>query len=85
MEYVPKKNLYHIIKKSKGMNENDAFKYFIQTVAGIYFMHKHDLIHRDIKPENLLVNENTQKVKICDFGWTTQTDVERDSTGLDYE
>lgn len=52
-----------------------AFYYFIQTVAGIYFLHHNGFIHRDLKPENLLVSEN-QTVKICDFGWCVEEDAD---------
>ena len=41
-------------------------------------MHKHGFIHRDLKPENLLIDEQLI-VKICDFGWTVENSLERDS------
>jgi len=50
------------------LTEDEAFYFFIQTVAGIYFLHKHGFIHRDLKPENLVVGEG-EILKICDFGW----------------
>lgn len=28
-----------------------------------------NLIHRDLKPENLLLDQNSEKLAICDFGW----------------
>ena len=73
LEYVPQGNLFYIIKRQKMMNEDTAFYYFIQTVAGIYFLHKNGFIHRDIKPENLLVGDNNI-LKICDFGWCVEVD-----------
>ena len=66
-----------------GLPEYEAFFYFIQTVAGIYFLHKNGFVHRDLKPENLLLAENSV-IKICDFGWTFETDVETDSDGNVY-
>ncbi len=50
------------------MTEAEAFYYFIQTCAGMHFLHKNGLIHRDLKPENLLVNSQNI-LKLCDFGW----------------
>lgn len=84
MEYIPKRNLFLQIPKRKGLNEDRAFWFFIQTVAGVYFLHKHGFIHRDLKPENLLIDDN-HIIKICDFGWTVDNAIERDSEGYFYE
>ena len=77
MEYVTKSNLFVLIKKEGSFTEETAFYFFIQTVAGIYFLHKNGFIHRDLKPENLLVNEDNV-LKICDFGWTCESEIESD-------
>lgn len=68
MDYINSGTLFTIIKKSKGMDEKRAFKYFIQVTSAVFFLHEHNLIHRDLKPENLLVDEN-DNVRLCDFGW----------------
>lgn len=68
MDYSNSGTLFNLIKKSKGLDEKRAFKFFIQTVAAVHFLHENYLIHRDLKPENLLVDEN-ETVRLCDFGW----------------
>ena len=68
MDYAPGGNLFHFIRKTKGLNEDLSFNLFIQVVNAINFLHENDLIHRDIKPENILMFENNV-VKLCDFGW----------------
>lgn len=68
LEYAAKGNLFYSIRNKKSFTEDEAFYFFIQTVSGIYFLHKNGLIHRDIKPENLLIGEDNV-LKICDFGW----------------
>lgn len=68
LDYASKGNLYNVIRRSKGLDERTAFRYFIQTVAGVHFLHERGFIHRDIKPENLLIDEH-DCLKICDFGW----------------
>ena len=73
LEYAEKGSLFHLIRKKKYLKEAEAFYYFIQACAGIYFLHSNGLIHRDIKPENMLVGEN-HTLKICDFGWCAATD-----------
>ena len=61
-------SLFEYIRKNKCLSEETSFKYFIQVVNAIYFLHQNDLIHRDIKPENLLLYDNNI-IKLCDFGW----------------
>ena len=68
MEYAKGGNLFHFIRKTKGLSEDLSFSLFIQVVNAINFLHENDLIHRDIKPENILMFENNI-VKLCDFGW----------------
>ena len=71
LEYVEQGNLFYIIRKKGMLTEDEAFYFFIQTVAGIYFLHKNGFIHRDLKPENLLVGSDNV-LKICDFGWCVE-------------
>ena len=71
LEYASKGTLYDLIISNKGLNENIAFCYFLQTLNAIYFLHLHSIIHRDLKPENLLINENNI-IKLCDFGWSVK-------------
>jgi serine/threonine protein kinase len=73
LEYASKGNLFYLIRNKKTLTEDEAFYFFIQTCAGIYFLHKNGFIHRDIKPENLLLGEDNI-LKICDFGWCVHAD-----------
>ena len=73
MDYAKNGNLFHYIRKNKGLNEDIAFNFFIQIVNAINFLHSNDLIHRDIKPENILMFENNH-IKLCDFGWCVKLD-----------
>ncbi len=69
MEYAKNGNLYQLITQNKtGFSEIQAFRYFIQVINAVYFLHENQIIHRDIKPENLLIAENNT-IKLCDFGW----------------
>ena len=68
MEYAHKGNLYKFIQQKRGMDEDEAFHYFIQVASAIHFLHFNGFAHRDIKPENILLDKNGS-VKLCDFGW----------------
>ena len=67
MDYASNGNLNNIIKKSLGMDESSAFKYFIQVASAIYFLHENNIVHRDIQPENILLDE-FNNIKLCNFG-----------------
>ena len=51
----------------KPLDEHRARRYFSDLIAGLDYMHQHNVIHRDIKPENLLLTAGG-RVKIADFG-----------------
>ena len=69
LEYASKGTLFDYIRFKNGLNESNAFYYFIQAVNAIYFLHNNQIIHRDLKPENLLINHD-DILKLCDFGWS---------------
>ena len=80
MEYAQKGNLFDVIKKEKkGISEDKAYKYFIQIVNAVYYLHQHNIIHRDIKPENILITED-ETIKLCDFGWAKELTLENRKT-----
>ena len=68
LEFATRGTLFNLIKKKHYLSEDEAFFFFIQAWAGIYFIHSLGLIHRDIKPENMLLDKN-YCLKIWDFGW----------------
>ena len=42
--------------------------YFFQIARALNYIHSKHICHRDIKPQNILVDPNTNKVYLCDFG-----------------
>jgi len=68
MDWAYYGSLFEYIRKNKCLSEETSFKYFIQVVNAIYFLHKNDLIHRDIKPENILLFENNI-IKLNAYGY----------------
>jgi tRNA A-37 threonylcarbamoyl transferase component Bud32 len=41
---------------------------FSQMAATIKHIHAHNIMHRDIKPHNILLSDNYQIARLCDFG-----------------
>lgn len=69
-EYAPLGDLSGFVKAG-GLPEVQCKKITKQITSALEFLHSKKLVHRDIKLENILVFEqNMDKVKLCDFGWT---------------
>ena len=42
--------------------------YMYQLFRSLAYIHANGVCHRDIKPQNLLLNPETDILKLCDFG-----------------
>lgn len=71
LEYAANGNLFSYSRKRKKLDETEVRKLFLQVCEAIEYMHKKGLLHRDLKPENILLDESNN-VKLCDFGWSAQ-------------
>ena len=71
MEFLPD-NAYKVLKqynKTKELMPNLVIKlYAYQMMRSLAYIHALGICHRDIKPQNLLINQDTQVIKLCDFG-----------------
>ncbi|CAD8105742.1 unnamed protein product [Paramecium sonneborni] len=72
MEYSSPTNLEIFMKGRpfKRINEDEAKILFRQISDAVYYMHQQDICHRDLKFENLLIDYNTRKIKLIDFGYS---------------
>ncbi len=52
----------------KQMDPFIAKLYAYQMLLSLKYIHSIGITHRDIKPQNVLVDQNTNKIKLCDFG-----------------
>lgn len=74
MEQITGNNLKQEIEKKKKVNSffskdsiDEVVNTGIQTLKGLAYMHKRNIIHRDIKPSNLFITVDG-KIKIGDLG-----------------
>ncbi len=56
------------ILASKRLSLDDFLTLAIQICAGISEIHAANIIHKDINPSNIIFNQETQQLKIIDFG-----------------
>lgn len=71
LAYVPR-NLYEVSlsfsKRKEKMPIEHIRLYIYQLMRALGYVHSLGVCHRDIKPQNLLIDPDTQLLKLCDFG-----------------
>lgn len=67
MEYAPGGSIQDLISGGRKLPLDEALSYFKDTLSGLEFAEKKQIIHCDIKPENLMLAEENV-VKIGDLG-----------------
>lgn len=75
MDFIPD-TLYKILKFYA--KKNFAFPvalgkfYSYQMFRALAYIHNLSICHRDIKPQNILIDVNTHRLALCDFGSAKQ-------------
>ena len=71
MEYYDNGDLNDYIKVLKyekdKVKKEEIWNIFFQSISGLSYLHKYNVVHRDIKPENIFMTKN-KVIKIGDFG-----------------
>ncbi len=63
-------SLRELLKKRQ-LDIPEFLKIAINLTSALEVVHQHHVIHKDIKPSNIVVNLDTDEVKIIDFGLST--------------
>jgi len=70
MEYCSNGHLGNLLKKNKPHSESFTLHFMKQLIEAINHLYNNKIIHRDLKPRNLLLTNNYNDLKICDFGFS---------------
>ncbi|PRP86153.1 par-1, isoform I [Planoprotostelium fungivorum] len=68
MDYVDGCDLMGYVIEHNGLSEADSKGIFIQLVSALFYCHQRKVIHRDVKHKNILINRETKKIMLIDFG-----------------
>lgn len=64
-ELIKGKDLTHVYKN---MSDKEKLRVVVDICDVLVTLHKNKLIHRDIKPNNVMIENETGKIRIIDFG-----------------
>jgi serine/threonine protein kinase len=68
MEYVAGPTLTELVRSKGSLPPGEAVGLIVQIADGLVAAHAAGLIHRDVKPSNILIDPDTGRAKITDFG-----------------
>ena len=74
MEYIAGTCLEARLATEKPLPVDEIVRIGIEIASGLEAAHARGLIHRDVKPGNVLLEEETGKVKLTDFGLVRSLD-----------
>ncbi|MCI0709594.1 MAG: serine/threonine protein kinase [Chloroflexi bacterium] len=80
MEYIEGETLTQILARYRNQGKFMAFEELIkimrQVADALDFAHAHDVIHRDIKPSNIMIEVNSKRAVLMDFGLVMQANTD---------
>lgn len=56
------------------VDQKEALRIFCEIAGAISYAHENGVIHRDIKPQNIMIETETNKVYVMDFGIARRAD-----------
>jgi len=74
LEYLSYPTLSSYVQNTSTLSETIALKVIYDLVDAVDYMHSVGISHHDIKPDNILFNNETNTIKLFDFGLAVTVD-----------
>jgi serine/threonine-protein kinase len=81
MEFLKGNDLTRYIKRNTLLPVTQVLSIIQRAADGIDYAHRNNVVHRDIKPANIMWDQDTDVLKITDFGIARITDLSKTKTG----
>jgi serine/threonine protein kinase len=86
MAFIAGDNLATRLQKEGAMDPGDVRRILREVADALAYAHKRNVVHRDIKPDNILLDSDTGRAMVTDFGiaraLTDQGDSRLTATGM---
>ena len=82
MEFLKGKDLADNTKVGELLPIGKVFEIIAKCALALDYAHKQDVVHRDIKPANIMFHQESNEIKITDFGIARITDSSKTKTGV---
>ncbi len=83
MQLIEGDTLESRLSDARPLPPNEVARIGMQIAAGLAAAHRRDMVHRDIKPANVMIETESNSVKLTDFGLArAHDDVKLTKTGM---
>lgn len=83
MQLIEGETLENRLRPGQPLPAREVARLGMQIAAGLSAAHKKEMIHRDIKPANIMIETETNRVKLTDFGLARASDdIKLTQTGM---
>ena len=82
MEFLKGKDLVDVCKQDHLLPVSIVVSIVARVAEALAYAHRQHVVHRDIKPANIMFDQDSDTVKVTDFGIARITDSSKTKTGM---
>lgn len=68
MGYVEGESLEAMLQRLGRINPNEARRILVEVADALAYAHRNGVVHRDVKPDNVLLDRDSRRAILTDFG-----------------